>query len=1208
MTVFSGFLLSFGSLFLMGCVMSAEIADLNLSSTQIPLEVTAPAVNSYINAASASSFAVSGNCGTEGQVLSFSGPASGTSLCHDHEWNATLDFSLAGEGPVALVISAAGAGGAPETLSVNFLKDTVAPSISLSSFNGGENIAAGTLNNITWSAGDLVSLAVNPIGLNYSCDGGGTWHAVSAGETNSGAYVWLAPNETSANCKVRMTARDAAGNTATAVSAAPFTINFVPPTITLTDFTGGQTLAGGSAQNITWTSTGNNLGPNPVKIETSSDGGVTWSPLVAAAADTGTYPWVVPSVDSGIYRVRLTITDLAGLTASSASSSNFSLDITAPTITAVSINNGVAVAGGNVLALAVTASDNLSGIVASRYSLSTDFSASVWMSGLPTTYTFPYSTGTVSEILYVQVKDGAGWISTAAASNSVSMTIGLPPTVEVVSPVVSNVYNTLGQTVHFSWSAQKDPSSTNALNATGAMIYYSLNSGQTLIPWPGGGGSGLSPNTANGGCVLDAGANGCVDLSLPADLVNQNFSLIINVTDASSNSAAAISLVQNAVGLALIAGKNASLLGQNALAYTLTSTSGVARDSLNGDLYIGSGCQILVLQTSTGQVKNFAGDPTNCTHAGSGGPLSGARFRIGNRAGGQGYTSALVMDSQRNLYWGSAAGIWKYDRGSGTAALFVATPTSGSSTVSGTDRLSINCQAIDTGGCSMVYSLAVGLHDNLYFTVLTQWQPSALRYFKVENDGKVTILAGLRADPIPAPTAGASALSVGFGWYSVFPDAASGKDRVFAIGLGGVNCTAALGNCPLSNIWEILDDGTVALARSVTPSTTFMSHYIPSRNAFGYLNATGKLTLFNPADGTAPLINITLSGSDRTVQDLVDDGSRGLYYLTQQGNNIYYLDPANTSSRYGGGLAYTGDGGPATLAQLRAPQEVVATSGGDIYIGDLGNNRTRKVSGGTISLAANIWAALSTGVYGTNYLADISGSLGQGRAFWDLGNMAGGKQFFKSTNPANYVCAASTSADAVNNLSSDDGSAQFNIGRVAVEGTDRYVFLGETLANGHVRQHVKKILADNSLVTIATGADHVARNFILTNGAALGADVPWTSGPVHVVGGVIFLEDYYKHYFAGNAGSPANTWVQQAVLPTYFFAVSPTQVTYYFNGTDLYKLVYNPVGSSVPVLVKSFGGILSAPQVQSYHAVQANTLLITDGNQVFSYTNVSEIQ
>jgi hypothetical protein len=53
-----------------------------------------------------------------------------------------------------------------------------------------------------------------------------------------------------------------------------------------------------------------------------------------------------------------------------------------------------------------------------------------------------------------------------------------------------------------------------------------------------------------------------------------------------------------------------------------------------------------------------------------------------------------------------------------------------------------------------------------------------------------------------------------------------------------------------------------------------------------------------------------------------------------------------------GTQGFSGDGGPASLAQLAGPTSVPVAAAGNVYIADSANNRIRKVSSGVISTVA----------------------------------------------------------------------------------------------------------------------------------------------------------------------------------------------------------------------------------------------------------------
>ena len=83
--------------------------------------------------------------------------------------------------------------------------------------------------------------------------------------------------------------------------------------------------------------------------------------------------------------------------------------------------------------------------------------------------------------------------------------------------------------------------------------------------------------------------------------------------------------------------------------------------------------------------------------------------------------------------------------------------------------------------------------------------------------------------------------------------------------------------------------------------------------------------------------------------------SAGNYYIADSGNNVVRKVSASgaiTTFAGNGTAAFGGDGGAATSAQLNGPQGVALDSAGNVYIADTGNSRVREVSGGTINTVA----------------------------------------------------------------------------------------------------------------------------------------------------------------------------------------------------------------------------------------------------------------
>jgi trimeric autotransporter adhesin len=81
----------------------------------------------------------------------------------------------------------------------------------------------------------------------------------------------------------------------------------------------------------------------------------------------------------------------------------------------------------------------------------------------------------------------------------------------------------------------------------------------------------------------------------------------------------------------------------------------------------------------------------------------------------------------------------------------------------------------------------------------------------------------------------------------------------------------------------------------------------------------------------------------------------GNVYIADTANNVVRQISANgvINTIAGNGTAgFGGDGGAATSAQLSAPQGLAVDASGNVYIADTANARVRKISGGTISTVA----------------------------------------------------------------------------------------------------------------------------------------------------------------------------------------------------------------------------------------------------------------
>lgn len=125
-----------------------------------------------------------------------------------------------------------------------------------------------------------------------------------------------------------------------------------------------------------------------------------------------------------------------------------------------------------------------------------------------------------------------------------------------------------------------------------------------------------------------------------------------------------------------------------------------------------------------------------------------------------------------------------------------------------------------------------------------------------------------------------------------------------------------------------------------------------SRNAVYKIDSSGQLTIVagNGAAGFSgdggPASNAELNGPS----GLFVDGSGNIFIADQNNNRIREAVAAtgNIQTVAGNGTnAYAGDGGPATNASLGLPTGVFVDSAGNIFIADLENNRIREVVAAT---------------------------------------------------------------------------------------------------------------------------------------------------------------------------------------------------------------------------------------------------------------------
>jgi len=244
-----------------------------------------------------------------------------------------------------------------DSSNANFtIADDTAPTVTVTAPATGVNWYAGSSQTIAWTASDLVAGNLT-YALYYSTDGTSYTQIVGAGGSDTQGnktYAWTVatPAATSATCKIKVTAVDAATspNTGTGYSGT-FTITPLDggPTVAVTAPNTAVSWTGGSTQSITWTAShpGDATALLTYTIALSTDSGGTYPTTIATlpnqAQGSHSYSWAVNNIDTALARIRVTATDPASNSASDASDVDFTIEadiVCPPTTQGIALDSG----------------------------------------------------------------------------------------------------------------------------------------------------------------------------------------------------------------------------------------------------------------------------------------------------------------------------------------------------------------------------------------------------------------------------------------------------------------------------------------------------------------------------------------------------------------------------------------------------------------------------------------------------------------------------------------------------------------------------------------------------------------------------------------------------------------------------------------------------------------------------------------------------
>lgn len=105
-----------------------------------------------------------------------------------------------------------------------------------------------------------------------------------------------------------------------------------PPAVEVLAPNGGEILGGAKTTEISWVAEDPHLGPTPITLMASNDGGANWTVIQRHLPNVGRHAWTTPRETSTTFRIRVVAEDLAGNSGHDASDANVTIDADAPAV------------------------------------------------------------------------------------------------------------------------------------------------------------------------------------------------------------------------------------------------------------------------------------------------------------------------------------------------------------------------------------------------------------------------------------------------------------------------------------------------------------------------------------------------------------------------------------------------------------------------------------------------------------------------------------------------------------------------------------------------------------------------------------------------------------------------------------------------------------------------------------------------------------
>jgi ABC-type amino acid transport substrate-binding protein len=182
-----------------------------------------------------------------------------------------------------------------------FIGETPNPSVRVIKPNGGEVWCTVQVDTIKW----VSSCLPQNVKIEYDTNSGNPpWTTITSNTPNTGTYPWQIPNLNSDHCRVRICA---VSGSPCDTSDADFTISD-HWMLQVTSPNGGEIWCVGSTYEVTWGSYCNLISQD-IRIDYSTNGGVSWDTITSRTADDHSYMWTIPNTVTPSSNCRIRVCD-----------------------------------------------------------------------------------------------------------------------------------------------------------------------------------------------------------------------------------------------------------------------------------------------------------------------------------------------------------------------------------------------------------------------------------------------------------------------------------------------------------------------------------------------------------------------------------------------------------------------------------------------------------------------------------------------------------------------------------------------------------------------------------------------------------------------------------------------------------------------------------------------------------------------------------